>query len=362
MNRPVSPQQFETFCRIIETGENPQSEKFFYGVRTTGIYCRPGCSSRTPLRQNMIFFHTARDAEAAGFRPCRRCRPADPAGSPVPAVVLEACRMIEEAHDEIPLSELAASAGLSAGYFQKLFKRTTGLTPKEYAGGLKAGRFRNLLGRSANVTEALYEAGYGSSSRVYEQTEKLLSMKPSHYRKAGLHQKIRFAVAACALGYIAAAFSEKGVCSIDLGDSEEDLTRLVRDRFRKAELSELREEEKGFFREVIAKAGHPGNGGDLLQAFPSDIRGTIFQEKVWKALRQIPPGETRSYANIAEEIGRPSAVRAVANACGRNPLALVIPCHRVIRRNGDPGGYRWGEEKKRKILSQEKREQPGGND
>jgi len=359
MNGSVSPELFDAFCLIVETGENPEGKDFFYGVRTTGIFCRPGCSSRTPRRENLVFFRNALDAADAGFRPCKRCRPDEADQSPVPPVILEACRAIEEAFDEISLSELAASAGLSPGYFQKLFKKTTGITPREYAGGLKASRFRNLLSRTENVAQALYEAGYGSSSRVYEQTEKLLSMKPSHYRKAGLHQKIRYALAPCALGFIGAAFSEKGVCSIDLGDSEEELIALIRNRFHEAELSELTPEEAGFFREVINRADHPGRGGDLLQAFPSDIRGTLFQQKVWQALRRIPPGETRTYARIAEDIGNPSSVRAVANACGRNPVALVIPCHRVVRTDGSSGGYRWGGERKQTILDREKKDTDG---
>lgn len=323
---------------------------FCYAVTTTGVVCRPGCPSRLPKREHVRFFDTYQEAADAGFRPCRRCRPdATPPGQEVKEAIVRACRRIQEAEQPPRLQELAEEAGMSPWHFHRLFKQVVGLTPKQYAAAQQAERFRAGLRASRSVTDAIYEAGYGSSSRAYEAARDRLGMPPSIYRKGGAGLTIRYGVGQCSLGWVVVGATERGICFIGFGDSPEDLPALVQERFPKARLEPAGPDFAALLQKVLALAEAPGQAADL----PLDIRGTAFQEQVWRALRQIPPGTTATYAQVAEQVGRPRAARAVARACATNPLAVAVPCHRVVRSDGGLGGYRWGVERKRALLQRE---------
>ena len=323
---------------------------FVYSVRTTGVYCRPSCPARPARPENVAFHATCAEAEAAGFRPCKRCRPNEPALAERQAeAVARACRMIEEAETMPALDRLAEIAGMSPFHFHRVFKKVAGITPKAYAGAHLAKRVASGLREAGSVTEAVFDAGYNSSSRFYAKSSDLLGMTPTAYRKGGAGTRIRFAAAECSLGSILVAATDKGVCAILLGDDPDALARDLQDRFPKAELSGGDETFERWVAEVIGFVEAPGRGLDL----PLDIGGTAFQQRVWTALRAIPVGTTATYADIARAIGEPAAVRAVAQACGANRLAVAIPCHRVVRSDGSLSGYRWGVERKRDLLARE---------
>jgi AraC family transcriptional regulator of adaptative response/methylated-DNA-[protein]-cysteine methyltransferase len=327
--------------------------QFYTSVLTTGIYCRPSCPARRPKRANVRFFATAEAAEAAGFRPCKRCRPdAPPLAEQHAAKVARACRVIENADGALKLAELAASTGLSPYHFHRIFRAIVGLTPKAYAAAHRQRRIRESLQRSDTVTEAIYEAGFNSSGRFYATATQVLGMTPAEFRAGGQDAVIRFAIGLCSLGSILVAASEKGVCAIMLGDDPEALLRDLQGRFARARLIGGDAAFEELAAKVIGLVEAPGSGWDL----PLDIRGTAFQHQVWEALRDIPPGATASYTEIARRIGRPEAVRAVARACGANPVAVAIPCHRVVRTDGALSGYRWGVERKRALLARESKE------
>jgi AraC family transcriptional regulator of adaptative response/methylated-DNA-[protein]-cysteine methyltransferase len=325
-------------------------------VTTTGVYCRPSCSSRLPNRENVRFFDTYQDAEGAGFRPCKRCDPRSPIRQDRQdrhhEAIVQACRLIQESEEEPSLADLASAAGLSPSYFHRVFKRIVGVTPKQYALEQRQGRVRSYLQASPTVTEAIYEAGYASSSRFYQDASTVLGMKPSAYRKGGAGMRIRFAIAPCTLGWVLVAATDKGICAIDLGDGSEWLVERLRARFPEAELVEGDPILAGWMDLVLSFLDSPGEGLDL----PLDILGTAFQRRVWLALRQIAPGTTASYGEVAARIGNPKAARAVAQACATNVLAVAVPCHRVIRGDGQLGGYRWGSERKRWLLAREAQE------
>jgi len=326
--------------------------RFYYSVKTTGVYCRPSCASRPAKRENVAFHESCAAAERAGFRPCKRCRPNQaPLQERRTAVIIQACRTIETA-EEIPgLDQLAAGAGMSRFHFHRVFKSVTGLTPKDYAAAHRAKRVREELTKSETVTAAIYDAGFNSSGRFYAESTQLLGMTPTKFRAGGKGAAIRFAVGQCSLGAILVAATEKGVCAIMLGDEPDGLARALQDRFPTASLIGG---DKGFEQMVATVVGFvetPTLGLDL----PLDLRGTAFQERVWRALREIPPGTTASYTELAKRIGKPKAVRAVAQACAANKIAVAIPCHRVVRCDGGLGGYRWGVERKRALLQREAR-------
>jgi AraC family transcriptional regulator of adaptative response/methylated-DNA-[protein]-cysteine methyltransferase len=326
--------------------------RFFYSVRTTGVYCRPSCGARPPRPENVAFHATAADAQAAGFRPCKRCRPDQPAlAEQHAAMVARLCRHIEQAEPAPGLAELAALAGLSPHHLHRLFKAATGLTPKAYADAHRARRVREGLDGGATVTQALYDAGFNSSGRFYGQSDALLGMTPGRYRAGGADTEIRFAVGQCSLGAILVAASERGVCAILLGDDPEALVRDLQDRFAQARLVGGDAAFEQLVARVVGLVEAPGTGSAGL---PLDVRGTAFQQRVWQALREVPAGQTVSYAEVARRIGAPTSARAVAQACGANPLAVAIPCHRVVRHDGDLSGYRWGVERKRALLRREK--------
>lgn len=352
MTEPATPFASEAARWEAFIGRDPAADgRFVTAVTTTGIYCRATCPARKPKRENVRFYGTPAEAEAAGFRACKRCRPQGAAevGSPHAAAVAEACRLIAEAEEPPSLDALARTAGLSRFHFHRIFKQATGLTPKAYATAERARRLREGLGRSATVTEAIYDAGYNSSSRFYAKSTELLGMTPSTYRAGGAGMRIRFAVGQCAYGAILAAASDKGVCAILLGDEPEPLVRALEDSFPKAELIGGDAAFEQWMARIVGFVEQPGLGLDL----PLDLRGTAFQQRVWRALSEIPVGATVSYADIARRIGQPKSVRAVAQACGANRLAVAIPCHRVVRSDGAVSGYRWGVERKRAILARE---------
>ncbi|WP_192561200.1 bifunctional DNA-binding transcriptional regulator/O6-methylguanine-DNA methyltransferase Ada [Pseudomonas gozinkensis] len=324
--------------------------QFVYAVKTTGIYCRPSSLARLPKPQNVEFFDTAEDAEAAGYRPSKRAgKDQTEVAAQHAATVAAACRQIE-ASDSLPaLNDLAETAGLSAFHFHRVFKAATGLTPKGYAAAHRSRRVRQRLADGGSVTDALYDAGFNSNSRFYEAADQVLGMKPGDFRAAGQNNDIRFAVGQCSLGAILVAQSERGICAILLGDDPHRLVCDLQDQFRRANLIGADAEFEQLIARVVGFIEAPAIGLEL----PLDVRGTAFQERVWQALREIPVGSTASYADIALRIGSPKAVRAVAQACGANSLAVAIPCHRVVRSDGNLSGYRWGVERKRELLLRE---------
>jgi AraC family transcriptional regulator, regulatory protein of adaptative response / methylated-DNA-[protein]-cysteine methyltransferase len=323
---------------------------FYYGVKTTGVYCRPTCPSRRPLRANVDFFASREAASKAGFRPCKRCNPEQaPLAERHAARVAEACRLIEQSEQAPDLNTLARSAGLSPYHFHRVFKAITGLTPKAYATAHRARRVRSELVRSDSVTDAIYDSGYNSNARFYEKAGDVLGMTPRAYRTGGTATNIRFAIGECSLGSILVANSDRGVCAILLGDDPEALAHELQDQFPKANLIGGDSEFEQLVAKVVGLVESPRVGIDL----PLDVRGTAFQQRVWEALRKIPSGSTASYSEIAKQIGAPGAARAVAKACAANRLAVAIPCHRVVRNDGGLSGYRWGVERKRELLARE---------
>jgi AraC family transcriptional regulator, regulatory protein of adaptative response / methylated-DNA-[protein]-cysteine methyltransferase len=323
---------------------------FYYSVRTTGVYCRPSCAARLARREHVRFHATREEAEQAGFRPCKRCRPTEPAlAEQYAAVVAKACHLIEAAEDMLNLEALAATAGMSRFHFHRIFKTLTGVTPKAYAAAHRAQRVRNELSRTDTVTEAIYGAGFHSNGRFYATSSEVLGMTPTNFRSGGYGASIRFAVGACSLGSILVAATDKGVCAIMLGDDPEALVRDLQDRFPKAQLLGGDEDFEHVVARVVGFVEAPALGLDL----PLDVQGTAFQQRVWQALRAIPSGTTASYTEIAERIGAPQAVRAVAQACASNTIAVAIPCHRVVRQDGALAGYRWGVERKQALLERE---------
>ncbi len=325
--------------------------RFVYAVKTTGVYCRPSCPSRRARPENVAFYDKPAQAEAAGFRPCLRCNPKGRSLTEANAdLVAEACRIIESSDEAPKLDGLAERIGLSPFHLHRQFKAVTGLTPKQWAAAHRARKIRaELSDQSASVTGAIYDAGFNSNSRFYERSNEVLGMTPTTYKNGGENAVIRFALGESSLGAILVAQSDKGVCAITLGEDPEDLVRDLQDRFPKAELIGGDADFEALVARVVGFVEAPGIGLDL----PLDIRGTAFQERVWRALLRIPPGRTASYAEIAAQIGEPKAVRAVAQACGANKIAVAIPCHRVVRSDGALSGYRWGVERKRALLEKE---------
>ena len=323
---------------------------FYYSVETTGIYCRPSCAARRPKRAHVRFHDTAAEAEAAGFRACKRCKPGQPSLVQLHAEkVAEACRLIEAAEDEPRLDALARAMGLSPYHFHRIFKTVLGVTPKTYATAHRNKRVREELGRSATVTQAIYGAGFNSNGRFYATSSEVLGMTPSQFRSGAPNSEIKFAIGDCSLGSVLVAASDKGVCAILFGDDAETLRNDLRKQFPRARIVGGDKVFGQLAAEVIAFVEAPRIGLDL----PLDVQGTAFQHRVWDALRRIPTGSTASYAEIAKAIGSPKSVRAVARACASNRIAVAIPCHRVIGSDGSLTGYRGGIERKRALLAKE---------
>jgi AraC family transcriptional regulator, regulatory protein of adaptative response / methylated-DNA-[protein]-cysteine methyltransferase len=322
---------------------------FYYAVLTTGIYCRPSCPSKRPRSENVVFFRARQSAERAGFRPCKRCKPEAPASDPNGQLVEKICRYID-AHpgEPVTLEALSSALGMSPFYLQRTFKALTGITPRAYSDSRRLNSLKAGLREGHSVTRSLYDAGYGSSSRLYEHASAQLGMTPSRYRRQGAGVTIHYTIAPSPIGQMLLAATERGICSIQFGDSTATLEDELRAEYRQAEMTrsdrKLREQVKAL-REIIR--------GNSVESLPLDIQATAFQRRVWKALQAIPRGATKSYSKIAADIGHPKAARAVARACATNPVAVAIPCHRVVREDGAMGGYRWGVDRKKKLLGLE---------
>ncbi len=325
---------------------------FLYSVETTGVYCRPSCASRASRREHVRFHASCEAAERSGFRPCKRCLPREGGLSERrAAAIARACRLVAQAEAPPTLDELAAAAGMSRFHFQRVFKMVCGVTPKAYVDAHRARRMHEVLSSAPTVTEAIYDAGFNSNAPFYATADERLGMTPTAYRRGGAGSTIRFALGQCSLGSILVAATERGVCAISLGDDPDALLRDLADRFPRAHLAGADAEFERFVARAVGLVEAPGENVDL----PLDVRGTAFQQRVWEALRAVPAGTTTSYAELARRLGRPTATRAVARACAANPLAVAIPCHRVVRTDGGLSGYRWGVARKRTLLEREAR-------
>ncbi|MEC3950156.1 bifunctional DNA-binding transcriptional regulator/O6-methylguanine-DNA methyltransferase Ada [Sphingobium sp. HWE2-09] len=339
-------------CLAAIARRDPKADgRFWYSVTTTGIFCRPSCHSKRAQPQHIQIHDTLNDARATGFRACRRCNPEGPSIiEQNDLIVAAACRRIEAAETELSLAKLADGAGLSISHFHRVFKGVTGVTPRDYAFAQRAIRVRRGLARGKTVTSVLYEAGFNSSGRFYEKSGSMLGMTPTAYRSGGVNETIRFAVGQCSLGAILVASSKRGVAAILIGDDPGLLLADLQDRFPSANLIGADHRYEQLVAHVVALVENPRRGHDL----PLDVRGTAFQQRVWRALLNVPPGETVSYAELTDRIGAPKSVQDVASACAANNLAIAIPCHRVVKSNGSFLGYAWGIDRKRQLLDQER--------
>ncbi|MDX6805058.1 bifunctional DNA-binding transcriptional regulator/O6-methylguanine-DNA methyltransferase Ada [Terrihabitans rhizophilus] len=333
--------------------ERREAEGFVYAVRSTGIFCRPSCPSRRPQVRNVIFYADAGEALRAGFRACLRCRPdgEDPRAGQQ-RLVKAACRTIEAEENAPGLGKLSHDAGLSPFHFQRVFRAVTGVTPAAYARAVRERRMREALATGSNTTGAIYEAGYASPGRFYAVADSVLGMTPAAYRRGGQDMRVEFATTPTVLGLVLAARTDTGLCAILIGEDAASLEADLRRRFPRADLHPGGAD----FASLLALVATLVDGGGQDVGLPLDIRGTAFQHRVWQALRAIPPGQTVSYAELAALIGAPGAVRAVAGACAANPLAIAVPCHRVVRSDGGLSGYRWGVDRKRRLLERERGE------
>lgn len=341
----------EARWQAVEERAEVATGVFFYAVKTTGIYCRPTCSSRRPLRKNVEFFATPADAVAAGFRACRRCRPADAkVTDPAIASVIAVCRWIENPDDDPSVAELAARVGWSQRHLRRLFSETIGVTISAYRRAQRSERVRNALRQGRPVTEAVFDAGYGSMRAFYDHGATRLGSTPGGFRRGSPGTDVRFTTISTSIGQVAVATTDRGVCAVRIGDEPEVMVAEIRADFPEASVTRDDDGLAGVAAVVGALAeGRPAAAADV----PLDVQGTAFQVAVWESLRSIEPGRVVTYSELAERIGRPTAARAVAGACAANPAALVIPCHRVVRADGSTGGYRWGAERKQAVLDAE---------
>ncbi|HPQ95436.1 MAG: bifunctional DNA-binding transcriptional regulator/O6-methylguanine-DNA methyltransferase Ada [Thiothrix sp.] len=340
-------QRWEALCR-----NDAQADGFFfYAVTTTGIYCRPSCTSRQPSRKNVAFYASCAAAEQAGFRACKRCQPdGETLTETHVRKIAQACRLLEETEATPSLEVLARAVGMSKFHFHRVFVEMMGMTPKAYSQAGRAEKIRRQLAQGGSMTQAIYEAGYASSRQFYQEATRILGMRPKTYRDGGKDETICFAVGECSLGAVLVASSLQGICALSIGDEPEALVQALEQRFRQAAIIGGDHHYEQLVARVIGLLEVAGTGWNL----PLDIRGTVFQKRVWQVLQTIPSGTTLSYGELAARIGSPGAVRAVASACAANPLAVAIPCHRVVRRDGSLSGYRWGVERKRRLLEMER--------
>ncbi len=342
-----------TAWRAVVARDERYDGRFVYAVRSTHVYCRPSCASRRALRANVSFFASAAAAEQAGFRACKRCRPADAAAlAPAAESIEVARRYLDAAGDRaVPLAELAAHVQLSASHLQRTFTRMVGVSPREYQAAQRTSHFKRRLRAGDSVSRATYEAGFGSSSRVYEQADAMLGMTPGVYRRGGAGVTVRYTIGDAPLGRVLVATTDRGVCAVELGATDADVERALRADFPNAVVERDDGEHATWVRAVLDRVRTPDQR--RANRIPLDVRGTVFQQQVWKALRDIPVGERRSYAEVAAAVGKPGAARAVAQACAANRIAVLIPCHRVVRGTGELSGYKWGAERKRQLLDTE---------
>lgn len=322
---------------------------FFFGVRSTSIYCRPSCPARRPLRTNALFFQTRQDAERQGYRPCRRCKPNE-----IPATVLivqRAAQVLENALDEpVSVNSLARKLAVRTDVLRRAFHQQTGLNPKELAAALRLNKFKKLLRQGNGIADALYATGYGSTSRVYERSDAQLGMTPATYQKGGKGMLIKYTTAKSSLGEVLVAATDRGISAVYLGDTSAKLANELRDEYPRAEIVAENGAFSGWVNEIIARL----EGSAPRRELPLDLQATAFQRRVWQELQKIPRGATRTYAQVAKSLGKPSAVRAVARACATNPVSIVVPCHRVVRTDGNLAGYRWGISRKQILLERER--------
>lgn len=351
---PTTPEQEfwqANYWDAVAARDRRMDGVFLYAVITTGVYCRPSCPSRLPRPENVVFYRTREAARLAGFRACKRCKPdASDTTNPNAVFVEKVCRYID-AHPDEPatLDALSRAIGLSPFHLQRTFKALTGITPRAYADSRRLQALKAGLRDGHSVTRSLYDAGYGSSSRLYEDASSKLGMTPARYGKQGSGVAIRYTLAATPIGKMLLAATDKGVCAVRFGESDRALEGDLRGEYPRAEISRSDKDLSRWVRAIQARIQ-----GEEVKTLPLDIQATAFQRLVWEQLRAIPYGATRSYGDVAKRVGRPKAARAVARACASNPVAVAIPCHRVVRENGDPGGYRWGMGRKRKLLAIEK--------
>jgi len=340
--------QSETKWQQVMARDARQDGRFVFAVRTTGIYCRPSCPSRRPRRDSVEFFTAPREAEQAGYRACLRCKPTEISAQA--QAVMRARKLLDEAVGVLTLAELSQRVGLSPFHLQRLFKRATGLSPREYQSARRMRQVKHGLRKGDNVTTALYDAGFGSPSRLYEKTGQQMGMTPGAYRRGGAGMVIQYAVVPSPLGRLLVAATPRGVCAVRFGENVGELESELREEFSAAEIRRDDAALKPYLQPLLASL----RGERVTMELPLDVRATAFQNRVWGALRAIPAGETRSYTDVARAIGDPKAVRAVARACARNPVALAVPCHRVVRSDGELAGYRWGVARKIKLLEEER--------
>jgi AraC family transcriptional regulator of adaptative response/methylated-DNA-[protein]-cysteine methyltransferase len=322
---------------------------FFFGVKSTQIYCRPSCPARRPLRKNTLFFSTTHDAEVQGFRPCRRCKPNE-----IPLavrIVQRAAQVLQgDLDDSVNVAALAGKIGVKTDVLRRAFRQQAGLTPKELAAALRLKKFKKLLHDGSSITDALYATGYGSASRVYERSDAHLGMTPATYQKGGKGMKIQYATAKSSLGEVLVAATERGVSAVYLGDGDARLVKELRDEYPRAEILSANGAFTQWVEEIVSRV----EGSAPRRELPLDLQATAFQRRVWQELQKIPRGTTRTYSQIARAVGKPRAVRAVARACATNPVSIVVPCHRVVRADGNLAGYRWGLSRKETLLERER--------
>jgi AraC family transcriptional regulator of adaptative response/methylated-DNA-[protein]-cysteine methyltransferase len=324
---------------------------FVYGVRSTGIYCRPSCPSRHPQAKQVLIFTGPQRAESAGFRACLRCNPEKTPRNAVAALVHRVCQEIEASEGgRVSLRRLASIACLSAAHLQRTFRQAMGITPRQYADEIRLKRLKSQLRKETNVTTALYDAGYGSTSRLYEQSNSQLGMTPATYGRGGRGMNISYSITSCALGRVLVAATERGISAVFLGVDDDRLTAALRKEYPNAEILHSSGKKSEWVNAIVRHLA----GSDPALDLPTDVVATAFQRRVWEALRNIPYGSTRTYSEMARALGRPKSTRAVARACATNPAAIVVPCHRVVRKDGSLGGYRWGLERKEQLLRQER--------
>lgn len=339
----------EILWQAVQNNDARFNGAFVYGVNSTKIYCKPSCASRRPKRENVQFFESFEKAEARGFRACRRCLPQNEKTNPQIEMILRACRILQ-LEEQISLEDLSARLGFSPAYLQKLFKEIVGVSPKKFAEIRRLEKFKDELKKGRELTAAIYEAGFGSSSRLYENVSEKLGMTPKVYARGGRNVLIEYAIAECELGKLLVARTARGICAVTFGDDEAALRENLQKEYQNAEIRRDDRNLREYLEAILANL----EGRNKTLDLPLDLQATGFQMRVWEALRKIPYGETISYGELAEKLGNKKAVRAVATACAANRVALVIPCHRVVRNNGELSGYRWGAERKKKILEKEK--------
>lgn len=322
---------------------------FVLAVRSTHIYCRPSCPAKRPLRRNVVFFRTREEAEKQGYRPCLRCRPNE-AAAPALLVARAAKRLAQSNEDTLRLAQLARELGTTSKTLRRAMRQVAGLAPRELAEALRLKRFKSLLRAGRSITDALYETGYGSSSRVYERSNAQLGMTPATYQKGGKGMKIEYTIAKSPLGKVLVAATERGVSAVYLGEAQDKLVRELRVEYPRAEISAAAGHSQRWVREIVQRI----EGRPAQEDLPLDLQATAFQRRVWQELQRIPRGSTRTYSQVARALGQPKAVRAVARACATNPVSVVVPCHRVVREDGNLAGYRWGLARKEQLLAAER--------